>query len=183
MEVFTETKRLILRELVPSDVQGMYELDSNPEVHKYLGNKPAKSEEESLEAINSIRSQHADFGIGRWAVIEKESNDFVGWAGLKFVTEKTNNHRNFYDLGYRFIQKHWGQGFATEAAMATIEYAFFILDIEEIYAIATCNNEASNYILKKIGMEYIEEFDLNGEKYNWYKIEKSVLEMKMHGDD
>ena len=56
-----------------------------------------------------IRQQYIDNGIDRWAIINKETNDFIGWTGLKFVTETTNNHINFYDLGYRLIEKYWAK--------------------------------------------------------------------------
>lgn len=59
--------------------------------------------------IDSIRRQYIENGIGRWAVIDKESNNFVGWSGLKLITAKINNHQNFYDLGYRLIKRYWGR--------------------------------------------------------------------------
>lgn len=93
MKIFAETERLILREILPSDIDGMFELDSDPEVHKYLGNKPVTTREQISDAINFIRQQYIDNGIGRWAIIDKKTNDFIGWTGLKFVTELTNNHK------------------------------------------------------------------------------------------
>lgn len=172
MEIFAETERLILRELLPTDINGMYELDSDPEVHKYLGNKPVTNKDQIVDVISLIRQQYLDHGIGRWAIIDKKNNEFIGWTGLKFVTEKTNNHKNYYDLGYRLIKKYWGRGIATESALASLEYAFDKLDLKEIYAIANFENIGSNHILKKVGLKFIETFDLNGIKHNWYKIEK-----------
>ncbi len=81
MKIFAETDRLILRELLPTDVAGMFEMDSDPEVHRYLGNKPYSAIEESQANIEFIRRQYIENGIGRWATIEKETNNFVGWAG------------------------------------------------------------------------------------------------------
>lgn len=69
MEIFVETRRLILRELLPSDVNGMYELDLDPEVHKYLGNRPVSDKSESVDAIKCIRQQYVKHGIDRWAKI------------------------------------------------------------------------------------------------------------------
>ncbi|WP_293308745.1 GNAT family N-acetyltransferase, partial [Pedobacter sp. UBA5917] len=102
MKIFAETERLILRELLPEDAAGMFEMDGDPEVHIFLGNKPVQSIEQSKADIEFIRKQYIDNGIGRWAVIEKETNSFIGWAGLKFIKEMNNNHSNYYDLGYRF---------------------------------------------------------------------------------
>lgn len=100
MKIFAETETLILREILPTDVEGMYELDADPEVHKYLGNKRVTSKEQTVDMIKFIRQQYIDNGIGRWSIIDKKSHEFLGWTGLKFVTDKTNRHRNYYDLGY-----------------------------------------------------------------------------------
>ena len=65
----------------------MYELDADPEVHKYLGNKPVTNREQTVEVINFIRQQYIHNGIGRWAIIDKKSKEFLGWTGLKLVSD------------------------------------------------------------------------------------------------
>src|SRR5690606_254622 len=114
MKIFVTTHRLILREILPTDLEGMFELDSDPEVHRFLGNQPVKTMEESKALINYIRQQYIDHGIGRWAITDKQTGEFMGWTGLKFVTKETNNHKDYYDLGYRLIKRFWGKGIATE---------------------------------------------------------------------
>ena len=177
-KIFIETERLILREILLTDIDGMFELDSDPDVHKYLGNQPVTDREQLVNVINFIRQQYIDNGIGRWAIIDKKTNDFIGWTGLKFVTDLTNNHKNYYDLGYRLIKKYWGKGIATETAIATLKYAFEQLQAEEVYAMADCNNGGSNKILKNVGLNFIEKFDLEGIEHNWYKIERKEYENK-----
>ena len=174
--VFAVTERFILREILPSDVEGLFELDADPAVHRYLGNNPAKNKAQILEVIDFIRQQYTKNGIGRWAIIDKKTNDFIGWSGLKLVTELTNNHINYYDLGYRIIKKYWGQGIATETASAALNYAFEKLNADAVYAMADVENAASNSILKKLGFMFIEEFMLDDATHNWYKIEKVVDE-------
>ena len=83
MKFYLETNRLILRDLRESDLDGMFALDSNPLVHKYLGNNPIQTKEEALKMIRFIRSQYEERGIGRFATIEKSSGEFMGWSGLK----------------------------------------------------------------------------------------------------
>lgn len=177
MKVFIETERLILRELLPTDIDAMYDLDSDPEVHKYLGNKPVTDKAQIIEVINFVRQQYLDHGIGRWAIIDKKTNDFIGWSGIKFVTDLTNNHKNYYDLGYRLIRRYWGQGIATETAIASLDYAFNILNAEEVYASANIENIGSNKILQKIGLNFIETFYYEDIKCNWYKINKNDYEL------
>ena len=170
MKTFVETDRLILRELLVSDIEGMFQLDADPEVHRYLGNQPLTNREQVLKVIYNIRQQYIDHGIGRWAVMDKKTNEFMGWAGLKFVTDLTNNHINYYDLGYRLIKKYWGQGVATESARASLKYAFEQLHAKEVYAMTDCFNEPSNKVLQKLGLKFIEKFNLDGMDHNWYKI-------------
>jgi RimJ/RimL family protein N-acetyltransferase len=178
MKIFAETKRLILREILESDLDGMFELDSDPEVHKYLGNKTVSDKNQIVEVIAFVRQQYIDNGIGRWAVIDKRTNAFIGWTGLKFITELTNGFKDYYDLGYRLIRKYWGQGIATETALISLDYAFNKLKIEEVYAAASCENLASNKVLQKVGMSFIETFCYEDIKCNWYKIDKNIYESK-----
>ena len=173
MKIFVETDRLILREIVNSDVDAMYELDSDPEVHKYLGNKPVKSIEESQKAIDFIRQQYIDRGIGRWAVINKETQEFMGWSGLKLNTEEPmNGYNNYYDVGYRFMKRFWGKGFATESGIASVQYAFNIMKLQKVYGITEIGNQASHNALLKIGLHYVEDFKYEKENLmlRWYEL-------------
>ena len=169
-----ETDRLILREILPADKAEMFELDSNAEVHKYLGNTPVKDIEQVREVIQFIRQQYIHNDIGRFAVIEKSSNKFIGWCGLKLFTETVNNHSNFYDLGYRLIPKYWGKGYATEAAKAWLTHGFEAMNLKEIYAMTDSRNINSNNVLKKLGFNFIEKFDFMGDESDWYKITKNT---------
>jgi RimJ/RimL family protein N-acetyltransferase len=172
MQVFAETDRLILRALLPEDVEGMFRLDSDPDVHRYLGKQPVQNIHQSGDMIANIRQQYSDFGIARWAVIEKGTGEFVGWSGLKLVTEARNNHTNFYDIGYRLIKDYWGKGYATESALAALTYGFNVLNLPIIYGMADIENVASNKVLQKIGLQFVETFDLDGTLHNWYELKK-----------
>lgn len=170
-----ETERLLLREVVFSDVDGMFELDSNPNVHIYLGNKPVTTIEQSALYIENLQQQYKDFGTGRWAVILKETNEFIGWSGIKFITDEINNHKNFYEIGYRFIEKHWGKGYATEAGKAFIDHAFNEMKVEAVYAFADEGNDNSRKILEKLGLQFVNSFEYEGEMEVWYKIKNPNL--------
>ncbi len=177
MKIFAETERLILREMLPTDEAFMFELDADPEVHKYLGNKPVKSIEEVREVIRFIRQQYIDYGIGRWAVIEKLSGDFIGWSGLKFITQIENNHSKYHDVGYRLIRKYWGKGFATESAKAALQYGFKEMGLHEIIGSAHVENIKSRRALEKCGLTFIEKFDYKGLSCDWLKITKEEWEV------
>ncbi len=170
MSIILETKRLILRELHPDDTEAFFELDADPLVHRYLGNRPLKTPDEALNIIQFVRKQYAENGIGRWAVVDKNSLQFLGWAGLKLLTEPINNHVNIHDFGYRIMRKHWGQGYATESAFASLKYGFEVLKLPIIYAAAHTANGASNHILTKVGFQLQETFLYEDIPCNWYEL-------------
>lgn len=177
MTIF-ETDRLIVREILPTDIDAMFELHTDPDVHRYLGNKFVTGNKEVMDIINFVRQQYKDHGVGRWAIILKKTNEFAGWTGLEFVTHTINNHHNFYDLGYRLIKRFWGQGIATESALGSLNYAFEKLNAQEVFAMADCKNDGSNKILKKAGLKWIETFDFEGVPHNWYKINTAEYKIK-----
>jgi RimJ/RimL family protein N-acetyltransferase len=172
MKVFVETERLILREILPTDIEGMFELDSDPEVHKYLGNNPIKTKEEASKAISFIRQQYVERGVGRWAVIEKTTGEFIGWSGIKLNAkgEELNGKVNFYDVGYRFIPRYWGKGYATESAIAALKYGFETMKLKTIVGAADLDNIGSNKVLKKIGLKFCNEFIYDDIPCNWYEL-------------
>ena len=73
MNLVIETERLLMREFLPSDADAFFEMDKNPEVHKYLWNKPVTTIEEVYESINMVRQQYLDNKIGRFSTILKET--------------------------------------------------------------------------------------------------------------
>lgn len=171
-----ETERLFLREILPTDECGLFELESDPRVHTYLGENPVIGIGQVRDIIKMIRRQYAELGIGRLAIIDKSTNAFIGWAGLKLVKEKTNNQINFYDLGYRIIQKHWGKGIATEASHATLTYGFNKLNLAEIYGMCEVGNQGSKNVLQKSGLRFIETFEYKGRQHNWFRLTKNEWE-------
>ncbi|WP_298155303.1 GNAT family N-acetyltransferase [Flavobacterium sp.] len=173
MNIKLETERLILREVLSTDVDKFFELDSNPNVHKYVGNKPVKDKKEVEKIIQNLQQQYAENGIARWAVIDKTNNELIGWSGIKLIREPMNNHHNFYELGYRFIERFWGKGFATETTIALVDYAFENLNTENIYAICDIENIGSKNVLEKTGLKLVEIFDHEGTAHNWFKMTKS----------
>ncbi|MFD2822364.1 GNAT family N-acetyltransferase [Lacinutrix iliipiscaria] len=182
MNFHIETERLILRDVRDCDLEGMFELDSNPEVHKYLGNKPIHSKSQAQVYIDSIKAQYVKYGIGRFAVIEKSSGDFIGWSGLKFNTgdqERLGEKRDFYDIGYRLIPRYWNKGYASESSITTLDYGFRKLNLETIVGAAETENIASNKILKKIGLHYVETFPHETVLINWYVLKQNEYEKTM----
>ncbi len=159
MKAYIETESLILRKIEITDTGNLYRLDSDPLVHKYLGNKPISCMSKAKEYIDYIHMQYDTYGIGRWVTIEKSSGDFIGWSGLKMnFEEEMNGHINYYDIGYRFIPQYWGKGYATESSTAARDYFFDKYPDQKLCGLAEIENLASCRVLEKIGLERKNDF-------------------------
>ena len=144
MKILLETERLYFREFTMDDDEMLFEMHQDPEITEYVGDAvPWDSIELTRKILREFIPPQYENKIGRWAVYMKENNVFIGWCGLKKVDEE-------YDLGYRFIQKYWGRGYATEAVLT---YGVN-LGIENIMGRAAVANVASVNVLKKIGMTF-----------------------------
>jgi [ribosomal protein S5]-alanine N-acetyltransferase len=152
MNIIIETERLLLRTFTLEDAPLVYELNLDPEVIRYTGD-PIRDIDHAREVLEqTILPQYALYNHGRWAVLVKPDLEFIGWCGLK-----TRPERNEIDLGYRFMQKAWGKGYATEAAFASLDYGFEKLGIPRIVGRAMPQNTASLRVLEKCGMLYLGE--------------------------
>ena len=170
-----DSARLHFRPLTAADTAGMFELDSDPAVHRYLGGiggQMVSEPAQSAATIEFIQRQYTENGIGRWAVTLRATGEFMGWAGLKLVAGPINDETNFYDLGYRFMPRYWSQGYGFEAARAWLDHGFETLQLPRICAYADWHNVASRRILSKIGLHQGPRFLVEGVPCNWYEANK-----------
>lgn len=165
-KVILETPRLILREITPEDAEACFHLNNDPEVIKHTGDEPYTNIAEA-EAFLKRYDQYRKYGVGRWAVILKETNEFIGWCGLKYSPDLDE-----YDLGYRLFRKYWNQGYATEASRACIEYGFGTLNLTMIVGRAMKLNKASIKVLSKVGLNYWKDDACGDADGVIYKIDK-----------
>jgi RimJ/RimL family protein N-acetyltransferase len=148
-----QTDRLYFREFTTGDAPLLYQLNSDPDVLKYVHEEPLKTLEQAHEKlVTGILPQYREYGYGRWAVFLKNQDIFIGWCGLKYRAERQET-----DLGYRFMKKYWGQGYATEAARASLAYGCNQLKIKCITAMAHVENLASLRIIENIGFRFAGE--------------------------
>ena len=167
MKEILKTERLLLRELTPDDAENLYKLNLNPNVIKYTGNSAFKDIDETREFLENYPDYKLN-GFGRWAVIEKSNNQFLGWCGLKY-----DQNLDETDIGFRFFEEHWNKGFATESAKACIKYGFENLNLKTIIGRAMAENVASIKVLEKLGMNYEKEFDFDEHFGLIYRIENN----------
>lgn len=150
-----ETPRLGMRRLTPHDAQHFFNLNSDPEVIRYTGDAPFEDVAEARWFLENY-DHYKKFGYGRWAVLLKETGEFIGWCGLKFMPELGET-----DLGSRFFRCHWNKGFATEAAKACVEYGFEKLGLKRIVGRAMEANAASIRVLQKAGLHFLKKIDFD----------------------
>ena len=161
-----ETERLYLREMTPDDARNAYSLNSDPDVIKYTGDAAFETVEEARQFLKQY-DHFRKYGFGRWGVMDKTTDEFLGWCGLKYTPEL-----NEYDIGFRFFKKHWNKGYATEAAKACLTLGFEQFGMNTIVGRVMKENGASIKVLEKIGMNYCEDRSCGGEEGLLYKIER-----------
>jgi len=170
VKIFAETERLILRELGPADAPAMFEMDSDPLVHRFLGGHVQRSVAESEAVIESVRAQYLRWGMGRWAVVVKASGAFAGWAGLKREAGPVNGREGYTDLGYRLLRSFWGNGYAREASLAALRWGFEEKGLAEVCAAADLRNTASSRILQGLHFSRKNCFAYDGAMHYWYAL-------------
>lgn len=165
MHKILETDRLLLRELEPADAAEFFNLNQNPDVIRYTGDEPFGD----IAAARAFLENYKDYqqhGYGRWAVIEKTTDTFTGWCGLKY-----DPTRDETDIGFRFFEHFWNRGFATESALACLNYGFRTLRLENIVGRVMQENTASIRVLEKIGLAFEREQDFGPHKGLLFRIE------------
>lgn len=86
-----------------------------------------------------------------------------------------NGFQNFHDLGYRFIRRYWGKGYAKESTKGVIKYAFEELQLPVIYAIADLEHKASRKVLESSGFSFVNSFEYDGDPHAWYTLQNATL--------
>jgi RimJ/RimL family protein N-acetyltransferase len=191
MRIYLETKRLIFREMSEADAPLLHALDSDPAVLRYLRSHPIPRE---LNAhLAHIRDTYLPYyaagkGHGFWAVVERESAEFIGWFHLRpgldyrFAAE-AGYQADDLDLGYRLRRKFWKQGIATEGSQALVQRAFDQLGANRVVATALLANRPSTRVMEKVGMCWVQETHLPGfdEPAVTYALERSEHEAARRG--
>lgn len=160
-----ETERLFLRRLKDYDVDEIFKMRSDEEIMRYI-REPQMERKESLNWIKMISEKWHTERIGFCGVIEKKSKRFVGWCGLWRLKETDE-----FEVGYAIAKDFWGKGYATEAAKRVLQYGFEELNLKKIVAVASPENQASQNVMKRIGMEFVKI----GKFYDNELVQYSIL--------
>ncbi|TFU05652.1 N-acetyltransferase [Polymorphobacter arshaanensis] len=143
-----ETARLRIRPWRDSDRAPFAEMGRDAEVMRYLG--PPLSREDSDAAIDRMNVAQAAHGFCFWALEQKADGAFIGFCGLLPVRFDAVPAGSI-EAGWRLRRASWGQGYATEAARASLGWGF-ALGIESIIAFTTVANLPSQRVMQRTGM-------------------------------
>ena len=166
-----ETDRLILRHLLPDDLDRLFTLYSDPEMRRYFpeGTLTYEETKEELEWFLNGHPKHPELGL--WATIHKESNQFIGRCGLLPWTIEGQYE---VEVAYMIAKEYWRQGLGTEAARAILQYGFEHLGLSRLICMIDPSNTASRGVAEKIGMTLEKEGDIHGYQTALYSISKQA---------
>jgi RimJ/RimL family protein N-acetyltransferase len=155
--IFLETDRLILRRFTEDDVDVLVDLDSDPEVMRYVtGGQATPREEVESVFLPAFLGYYQRFaGYGFWAAIEKASGAFVGWFHFRPAKGCPIDEP---ELGYRFRLSAWGKGYATEGSRALIHKGFTELGAKRVWAETMAVNVRSRRVMEKAGLRFVRTF-------------------------
>ncbi len=146
-----ETERLLLRRLLPSDLDQLYALYRDEEIRRYFpeGTLTYAETQEELEWFLNGHPEHPELGL--WATIHKPSQRFIGRCGL---LPWMIDGRFEVEVAYLLDKAFWGQGLATEAGKALVRYGFEQLHLDRLVCLIDAENQASIGVAERIGMRF-----------------------------
>ncbi len=154
--VYLATERLILRRLTEADADNLFELDSDPEVMRYLTGGIPHTREEIVDRVLprflGYYERYRQYGF--WAAIERTSGEFLGW----FHFRPYRNAPEEIELGYRLKRSAWGKGYATEGSRALIKKGFTEFGVGKIVADTLAGNVRSRRVMEAVGMKLEQAF-------------------------
>lgn len=147
MNMILETERLSFREMNDGDFADLCQMLQDPVV--MTAYEHAFEDEEARRWLENQKRRYREDGFGLWAVLLKETGEMIGQCGLTWQYVGENS---VLEIGYLFKKDFWHKGYATEAATVCKQYAFEVLDIDEVYSIIRDTNIASQAVAKRNGM-------------------------------
>ena len=179
MEYLFTSERLGFRPWTTDDLEPMAAINADPEVMRHFPKIP--DVEDTRDFIERMHRQYVDNSFCYFAVELLESNTFIGFIGLCVISFESK-FTPCVDIGWRLKQDEWGKGYATEGAIACLDFGFNTIGLDKIFAVCPIVNLPSENVMKKIGMSkhslfnhpYLSDYPLLEECYA-YVIEKSSV--------
>lgn len=165
-----ETKRCIIRESVVEDVDSFYEIYADESITEYMEDLYADRDEEIAYLHDYIKNVYAFYGYGMWTVLEKESGQVIGRAGISL-----REGSDIPELGFMIGVAWQRQGYAYEACQAVLAYGEEELDFHCFQALVMKGNEKSRKLCEKLGFVFVEDVEMDGTIYERMLMETKKL--------
>lgn len=168
------TSRLLLVPLTDLHLELEVELESDPEVMRFVGGVGSREESVGSHARRMARAERVD-GLGYWAAYA--GDDFVGlvWAPPAHGPDQPDDP-SVCDLGYRLLRRSWGNGFATEGSRALLDHAFGTVGQSRVIAQTLETNAPSRAVMERLGMRYVRTFRSEGDTEVEYELTREMWE-------
>jgi RimJ/RimL family protein N-acetyltransferase len=184
-KIILTTNRLILRTWKPSDIPLMAAISSDPLVMEHF---PAIQDITATQSlIDHINQHYKKFGYALYAVEITDTHEFIGFVGLNHPSFEIPDFQPeglpIVEIGWRLSSKHWGKGYATEAAKAVLNYAFTELNLSEIISFTVVANIKSRRVMEKIGLHHTETDDFDHPKLDENSLLRRHVLYRLTRDD
>lgn len=143
------TDRLLLTPFAPEHREGLFEMNSNPEVMRYLSDP--QTQEQVDEMIAKVQARWGKYGFAWWTVLLRDTDTVIGAACLQHLAHIEENP---LEIGWRLIPDYHGKGYATEAGQAAMDFGFNTVGVDYVCAVADPENTASTKVMERLGMTY-----------------------------
>lgn len=186
MTVFLQTRRLTLRVFTADDVDLLVELDSDPDVMRYISNGELTPREEiEVDIFPAFLDYYRRFtGYGFWGAVSKSTDEFLGWFHLRPVPGDLSDQP---ELGYRLRRGAWGHGYATEGSRALIARGFTEFGVRRVVASTMAVHAASCRVLERSGLCFVRTFvadwpvSISGDQYG--DVEYAITRAEWESDE
>ena len=170
------TERLILRQWQDSDRESFARLNADPQVREFFPGCLTRDESDATD--RKIHKGIEERGWGFWAGEVRGGAPFIGFVGLSVPS-----FRPCVEIGWRLAREHWGHGYASEAALASLRFGFEKLTLEEIVAFTVPLNERSRRVMERIGMSRDPADDFDHPRIELgHPLRRHVLYRMKHSD-
>ena len=153
-----ETPRIILRDWREEDIDPFHAICSDPVVMETLG--PLMRRDEVADLVGRMHRMQSDQGHCFWAMERKEDAQLIGWCGIIRGRPGTSIHE-LPEAGWRMTPSAWGKGYVTEAALASVQWAFENLVDDAVWAITNTDNHRSRAVMERVGMAHDPRLDFD----------------------
>ena len=146
-----ETARLRLEPMTDAHFDGLFAMNSDPDVMRYITGKP-DTEDDTWAMIERVQARWELYGFSWWTFIEKSTGEIIGAGCIQYLGRDPGNP---HETGWRLRKDKWGQGFASEAAERMAAFAFDELQAPLLCAVCDPANKGSSHVMEKLGMHYV----------------------------